>query len=150
MIVASSRGAAVRELGGALALLVTVADVPPTDPLAGWIERLFAEGLTAGCGVNPARYCGGQSVTRGEMAVFLVRATRGASYEPPAAVGVFADVPPGHPFARFIEQLATDGITGGCGASPARYCPDQPVTRAEMAVFLVRAFDLSLSAGSVP
>ena len=43
---------------------------------------------------------------------------------------------------RFIEELAREGITSGCGATT--YCPDDPVTRAEMAVFLVRAFNLPL------
>jgi hypothetical protein len=47
-----------------------------------------------------------------------------------------------HPFAPWIEQPAREGITGGCATSPARDCPDDPVTRGPMAVLLVRAFDL--------
>ncbi|PKN93180.1 MAG: hypothetical protein CVU44_12185, partial [Chloroflexi bacterium HGW-Chloroflexi-6] len=42
--------------------------------------------------------------------------------------------------AAWIKQLAAEGITGGCGAG--NYCPDRPVTRAQMAVFLVKAFNL--------
>jgi uncharacterized protein YkwD len=53
---------------------------------------------------------------------------------------MFSDVPIGHWAAAWIEQLARDGITGGCGSG--RYCPGSTVTRAEMAVFLVRTFDL--------
>ncbi|MGH7729710.1 MAG: S-layer homology domain-containing protein, partial [Candidatus Eiseniibacteriota bacterium] len=120
------------------------ADVPLNDPFAAWVERLFTEGVTSGCGTDPLRYCPERSVTRGEMAVFLLRAKHGAGYQARDATGTFADVPPGHPYAPWIEQLAEQGITGGCGINPARYCPDRPVTRGEMAVFLVRAFDLAL------
>jgi hypothetical protein len=74
------------------------------------------------------------------MAVFLVRARHGSGFAPPAAVGLFADVPPGSFGANFIEQLAADGITGGCGGG--NYCPDSSVTRAQMAVFLVKTFNL--------
>ena len=42
--------------------------------------------------------------------------------------------------AEEIEQLAVEGITAGCGGS--NYCPDAPVSRDQMAVFLVRAFEL--------
>ena len=74
------------------------------------------------------------------MAVFLLRAKHGFGYAPPAATGMFADVPVGSPFAAWIEQLAREGITGGCGGG--KFCPDAIVTREQMAVFLVRAFGL--------
>jgi S-layer homology domain len=119
-------------------------DVPLSNSLAAWIEQLFAEGITGGCGTNPPRYCPDQGVTRGQMAVFLLRAKYGAAHQPPAATGIFADVPLDHPFARWIEQLSGEGITAGCGTTPARYCPDQPVTRGQMAVFLVGTFNLPL------
>jgi hypothetical protein len=68
------------------------------------------------------------------MAVFI-EAALGNSAD--ICMGRFADVPNGHPFCGFIERLAEDGITGGCGAG--LFCPDNPVTRAQMAVFLVAA-----------
>ena len=49
---------------------------------------------------------------------------------------VFADVPAGHPFCGFIEQLVRDAITAGCATNPPRYCPEAFVTRGQMAVFL--------------
>jgi hypothetical protein len=52
----------------------------------------------------------------------------------------FADVPPTYWAAAWIKQLATEGITGGCGSG--NYCPETPVTRAQMAVFMVKAFNL--------
>ena len=119
------------------------ADVPASFWAAAWIEEAAAEGLTSGCGVNPLRYCPDTSVTRAQMAVLLLRAKHGAAYQPPPATGVFADVPTSDPFAPWIEQLALEGITSGCASGPARYCPGQPVTRAQMAVFLVRTFDLT-------
>ncbi len=59
---------------------------------------------------------------------------------PPPAVARFNDVPAGHPYFQFIEALAAAGITGGCGGG--NYCPDAPVTRGQMAVFLAKALGL--------
>jgi hypothetical protein len=53
---------------------------------------------------------------------------------PAPAAATFADVPTGHPFFRFIEALARSGITSGCGNG--NFCPDAPLTRGQMAVFL--------------
>jgi hypothetical protein len=118
-------------------------DVPVTHPLAAFIEQLAQEGITGGCAASPPRYCPDAGVTRGQLAVFLLRAKHGAGYDPPEASGtMFADVPKTHGFAPWIEQLAREGITGGCSASPARYCPDGTVTRGQLAVFLVRALSI--------
>lgn len=54
----------------------------------------------------------------------------------------FNDVPISHPFFQFIEALKASGITGGCQASPPLYCPDNPVTRGQMAVFIAKALGL--------
>jgi S-layer family protein len=59
---------------------------------------------------------------------------------PDPATATFADVPVGHPFHRFVEALYASGITGGCGGG--NFCPDQPVTRGQMAVFLAGALGL--------
>lgn len=56
------------------------------------------------------------------------------------ATATFADVPTSHPFFRFVEAMVAAGITGGCG--PSLYCPDQPVTRGQMAVFMASALGL--------
>ena len=121
------------------------ADVPPPpNPFAAWIERLFVEGITGGCGTNPDRFCPDQGVTRDQMAVLLLRSKHGAGYTPPAATGIFADVPANHPLAPWIERLFAEGITVGCGTNPLRYCPDGGVTRGQMAVFLVRTFALPM------
>jgi hypothetical protein len=115
-------------------------DVSLSDPAAPWIEQLAREGVTSGCSASPPKFCPGSTLTRGQMAVFLLRAKHGAAYDPPAATGLFADVPVSHPFAKWVEQLAREAITGGCG--PTTYCPDGTVTRGQIAVFLVRTFNL--------
>lgn len=120
----------------------TFEDVPESHPLAWWIDAFAREGITAGCASSPPLYCPEAAVTRGQAAVFLLRAKHGAAYQPPGAAGTFADVPPA--LAPWIEQLAREGVTGGCATNPSRYCPDDPVTRGQMAVFLVRAFSLPL------
>ncbi len=118
-------------------------DVPPSYWAAAWIEQLAADGVTSGCSLVPAFFCPEASVTRAEMAVFLVRAIHGLGFVPPPATGVFVDVEATYWAAGWIEQLATDGVTSGCNLSPARYCPETSVTRAQMAVFLVRTFDVA-------
>jgi len=119
------------------------ADVPVDDPYAPWIEALFNQGITSGCGVAPRRFCPNDAVTRGELAVLLLRALAAPGFVPPAATGfVFSDVPRDHPFAPWIEEFFQRGLTSGCQAAPLRmFCPDA-ATRAQTAVFLVRAFDL--------
>jgi len=117
-------------------------DIPLSYWDADWIEKLFADHITGGCGVSPLTYCPDSPTTRAEMAVFLLRAKYGAAYNPPAAAGIFADVSTTYWDASWIEQLYAEGITGGCSLSPLSYCPEKSVTRAEMAVFLVRTFNL--------
>ena len=103
-----------------------------------WIEALKNDGITSGCGAGI--YCPEDAVTRAQMAIFLLKAKHGSSYTPPAATGVFTDVATTYWAAAWIEQLAAEGVTSGCGAGI--YCPDNPVTRDQMAVFLVKAFGL--------
>jgi len=74
------------------------------------------------------------------MAGFLLKAKYGSGYVPPACTGVFPDVPCPSPFADWIEQLAAENITGGCGGG--NYCPQTATTRGQMAVFIVKTFDL--------
>jgi hypothetical protein len=119
-------------------------DVPSSYWSASWIEQLAADGVTGGCAANPPLYCPKTAVTRAQMAVFLEKASHYPfSFIPPGATGVlFNDVSEAYWASSWIEQLATDGITGGCSASPPLYCPNSPVTRGQMAVFLVKTFGL--------
>jgi hypothetical protein len=113
-------------------------DVGAGDFAAGFIEQLYNDGITAGCGNNS--YCPDAEVSRAQMAVFLLRAKYGSGYSPPAATGVFSDVDLSYWAVHWIEALASEGITAGCGNG--NFCPEGTVTRAQMAVFLVRTFGL--------
>jgi hypothetical protein len=112
-------------------------DVPSTNPFEGYIASLVANGLTAGCGGD--FYCPTSSVTRQQMAVFLLKGKYGLCFTPPPCTGGhFNDVPClGSPFDPWIEALAELQITGGCGGG--NYCPTAPVLRQQMAVFLLKA-----------
>ncbi len=103
------------------------------------IEAIAAAGITKGC--NPPandRYCPDDPVTRAQMAAFLLRGM-GEAGGPPPYQGVFADVPAGLWYTGYAEWLHQLAITKGCAVDPLRYCPNRPVSRAEMAVFIVRA-----------
>jgi hypothetical protein len=116
------------------------ADVPFSYWANYWIEILYNDGITGGCATDPHLiYCPDAPVTRAEMAIFILRSEHGGAYTPPPATGmVFTDVPLGSFADAWIEQLATEGITGGCTLDGTQYCPDKPITRAEMAIFLLR------------
>jgi hypothetical protein len=101
------------------------------------IEKLAAAGITKGC--NPPandRYCPDDKVTRGQMAAFLVRAF---GYTDNGGGNLFID-DDGLIFENDIDKLGTAGITKGCNPpTNTRYCPNNNVTRGQMAAFLHRA-----------
>ena len=116
-------------------------DVHVGDFAADWIEELSGLGITAGCN-GGAGYCPGATVTRDQMAVFLLKSKYGSSHVPPAATSIFSDVATADPFEPWIMELYNLGVTAGCATSPLRYCPTDPNTRGQMAVFLVKTFNL--------
>jgi len=107
---------------------------------AAWIEELASLGVTNGCGSG--MYCPNSAVTRNQMATLLLKARFGSGHVPPLPSGVFADVPMADASAPWIEELYGDAITNGCLTNPLRYCPAEPNTRGQMAVFLVKTFGL--------
>jgi len=112
----------------------TFTDVPRSHLFYMNVEKIAARAITAGC--ESTAYCPDSPVTRAQMSVFLLKAKYGATYAPPAATGMFTDVPEGYWARAWIERLAVEGITAGCGSG--MYCPEAPVTRAQMAVFLLK------------
>jgi peptidoglycan/xylan/chitin deacetylase (PgdA/CDA1 family) len=100
------------------------------------IERVAAAGITVGCDSDGDRYCPHRSVTRAQMASFLSNAF---DLDDAPDQG-FEDVPADHVHAGSIDRLAALGITQGC--APDRFCPEAPVTRAQMASFLDGALSL--------
>ena len=118
----------------------TFADVPIDHSFWAEIEAFYNAGITTGCGVSPLRFCPDNTVTRAAMAVFLLRAKYGSGYAPPAATHTFSDLPVvGKEWQEaWVDQFYYEGITSGCGFDPLIYCPENPVTRAAMAVFILR------------
>jgi subtilisin family serine protease len=100
------------------------------------INRLAEAGITRGC--NPPandRFCANESVTREQMAAFLVRALGLGQDSHPG----FDDVLASNTFAGDIGRLATAGITRGCNPTQnSLYCPTDGVTRGQMTAFLHR------------
>lgn len=112
-------------------------DVPSSLPIAPFVAELYCRGIASGCGGAPPRFCPTDSVTREQMAVFLVGAL---GEQPSGAVhdAYFQDVPD-DAFAGYINRLHELGITAGCAAGS--YCPGLVVSRKAMAVFLVVAME---------
>jgi hypothetical protein len=114
------------------------ADTPDEHVFASPVRAVFAAGVTVGCNAKSTKFCPDDPVTRGQMAAFLSRALR-----LPAGETIDFTDDDGHLFENVIQRLATAGITRGCNP-PAndQFCPDEPVTRGQMAAFLTRALDL--------
>ncbi len=111
------------------------ADVEATEWWSPYAEELADRNISVGCETGPLRYCPDDPVTRAQMATFLFRAF-GLDSAPPAG---FTDTEGNDAHRTNIDALAAAGLTVGCGTDPLRYCPDDPVTRAQMATFLHRA-----------
>ena len=103
------------------------------------VNALADGGIFEGTECAPGMLCPGEPIDRKTMAVWTVRALD--SQNPaPIANSRFSDVADGSFHAPFIERMAELGVTTGCG--DGTFCPDDTVTRYQMAVFLTRAFDL--------
>ena len=99
--------------------------------------------LLVAAGVGGGLYGINDNTLRQQMAVFLLKALEGSTYVPPDCTNpTFGDVPCSSPFATWIYDLVARGITAGCGGG--NYCPVAPVLRQQMAVFLVKTFNLPL------
>lgn len=140
--------------GLSLALLVAVVAIPQPSSAAlgtfwdddgstheGNIEAIAAEGITKSCGNG--KFCPNDPVTRGEMAAFLHRSLQGKIQIGSATH--FSDVSSSI-FADDIAWLSAAGITKGCGSG--RFCPNDPVTREQLAAFLRRALEHVVPTGS--
>ena len=111
-----------------------------------YVAHIAELGITAG--YPDGTFGPDRPVTRAQMAVFLARALGLEAVENPEPR--FDDVPAGAWYAGAVESIAAAGITAGCHHDPPLYCPAKAVTRAQMALFLQRAFDLPDAAVSEP
>ncbi len=108
-------------------------DVDPDGTHADGIGALVDQEITAGCGDGV--FCPAQDVTRAQMATFLMRALD----LDPADGSRFDDVAASHTHVEAIGALADAGVTSGCGGDA--FCPNDPVSRAQMATFLRNALE---------
>lgn len=116
----------------------TFLDVPYNYFAWRFIEAAETAGVMESCG--GANFCPNTFVTRGSMALFLLKAKEGGGYvPPPCTTPTFSDVPCSDPLAPWVEELVRRGVTAGCGGG--QYCPNNAVTRNQMAVFLIKTFE---------
>jgi hypothetical protein len=112
-------------------------DVPTGSAHADSVLVAAQVGITGGC--SDDRFCPNTSVTREQTATFIAR---GIDLPRDTADGAFVDVAPGSVHEPAVEALRRDGISDGCAKDPPRFCPYDPLTRAQMATMLAEAFDL--------
>jgi hypothetical protein len=114
-------------------------DVTFNDYNAFYIQGITNDGITAGCGNG--NYCPNSPNTRAQMSVFIWKGQHGSTL-PPACVppGSFSDVPCGSFAADYIYGLFSEGVTAGCGGG--NFCPNANITNGQMAVFLVKGFNI--------
>ena len=113
-------------------------DVPEGSFAWNYIYGAAGAGVMPGCAPQTPTFtfCPSLAVTRRSMAGFIERAIHGSLTPPPVYLAGFDDVAIGSFNANYIQGLVDDRITAGCSLSPPLYCPDVPVTRAQMAVFV--------------
>lgn len=113
-------------------------DVPANHPQFAYIQKMRELGYTNGC--TPTTFCPGDSVTRSQMAAFIVRTVlrvRADDTITAPTTPFFTDVPPGDLFFPYVQKMKELGITGGC--TPSTYCGADATTRGQMSVFVVRS-----------
>jgi len=135
------RGAAISTTDKACASFSyhTFLDVPYNYFAWRFIEADNNAGVMTACD-SSADFCPNDVVTRGSMALLLLKAKEGAGYVPPACTtATFNDVPCSDPLAPWVEELVRRGVTAGCGGG--NYCPTNPVTRNQIAVFLIKTVE---------
>ena len=111
------------------------------------VERLADRGILEGTECASQQFCPKAPIQRWVMAVWLVRALDNTDPHPVAS-SRFSDVEGDEWWSPYVERLADLRVTRGCTTSPARFCPTEPVTRQQMASFLVRAFKLERAPGN--
>ena len=127
----------VASASGPTTIFAPFTDVNPLGAFSPAITLAREYGTTSGCLASPPMFCPTDNLTRGQMAVFAARSIMGGDGFTYSAVPYFTDVPASHPYFQWIQKLGDLGVTSGCTA--ATYCPSDPVTRGQMAVFVIRA-----------
>jgi hypothetical protein len=126
----------------ARAFVYDFADLPPGSLFHDSVVALALRAVTGGCGAG--NFCPNTTLNRGQAAVQIEKAMRGADFpfdpvfrDPNDIPLSMVDVDRCSGFGPYIQQFLVDQITAGCGYPD--YCPLNPVTRSQMMVFLLRA-----------
>lgn len=121
------------------------ADVPKTHWGYNWIEGMWENNFTAGCDVDPLKYCPDIQHSRAEASVFFLRVKFGTGYSPPEPDYIFADVLPGTWYEAWAEAAYNEGLLPECESSPElKFCPNDPIDRSWAAYMMVQAKGLSV------
>lgn len=112
-------------------------DVPSTRWTYPYVEALVREGITSGCGVDT--FCPTTAATRGQLAVFIIKALKRDSFNTACTTAPYPDVPTTHPFCPSIQQLKSLNIAVPC--STGGFCPDASITRGETSAILANSMD---------
>jgi hypothetical protein len=136
------------------------ADVPVSQPFYKKIETLLHSGITTGCTGNA--YCPGDDVPRSQMAIFIAKGIAGGGGNVPASgtvgssayncnaggTSLFSDVSPTDIFCKHVHYIASKNVTSGCSAG--KYCPNDDVSRLEMASFIAKAVVAPNGGAAIP
>ena len=119
------------------------ADVTSDYWWAGYVERLADLGIINGCSNEPKLFCPDEPIKRSQMATMIMRTLQVShalymeSVTSPSPE--FIDMTD-HPAATDVIRLFSTGIVKGCSVDPLRFCPKKHLSRAQMALFLYRAY----------
>jgi hypothetical protein len=117
----------------------TFGDVPQSHWAYGYIEALYQAGYISGCSVEPRLYCPENTLTRGEMGVFVERGHHGADFTPQEpTTPFFTDTQLGTWSTKWAQAMYDDGYTAGCNDDPPQFCPDSEHLRNESTVYYER------------
>jgi hypothetical protein len=112
-------------------------DVTPGNAFFDHITILKNKDVTRGCTFDAQKYCPDRAITRAEMAMLLAKAVNISAL--PNSTPYFEDVLPSHPAFVAIQAIRNAGITLGCSTIPSKFCPDETLTRGQMAALIARA-----------
>ncbi|MFO0752050.1 MAG: S-layer homology domain-containing protein [Thermodesulfovibrionales bacterium] len=112
--------------------MMTFSDVQPGYWASDYIEAMYNNGMTMGCGNGS--FCPDDEVTRGQMAAFLIREKYGENFSY-TQMPYFTDVPSTNGYFKYVQKLKDDGITNVSGT----FGVDDPVTRSQAAALTMRS-----------
>jgi hypothetical protein len=114
---------------------ISFSDVPPGHWAEDYISKIACAGIATGYG--DGTYRPSIQVNRAQMAIFIIRALYGDDFNY-GSTPHFPDVPDNHWAFRYIQRMYEEGIATGYGNGT--YRPSKVVNRAQMAIFIIRAF----------